>query len=89
MNKYCNFNDIVHDVMTFCSNSASCGFGTMAQTLMANIFKITAAGNDFASVIKDSKKDQSLDDSFTGFELLGKDLGSILRAVIAFEVEKV
>ena len=56
INKNCLFEDIVHDVITFCvKNNKSCGYAGISQNVLSNFFKITAAANDLAEAFKEQK----------------------------------
>ena len=55
--------------------------------MLSNFFKITASANDLAQTFKESKitEESTQEDVFNKWELLGKDIGSVVRAIINFD----
>eukprot|EP00349_Pseudokeronopsis_sp_Brazil_P003650 CAMPEP_0202956798 /NCGR_PEP_ID=MMETSP1396-20130829/1291_1 /ASSEMBLY_ACC=CAM_ASM_000872 /TAXON_ID= /ORGANISM="Pseudokeronopsis sp., Strain Brazil" /LENGTH=217 /DNA_ID=CAMNT_0049673981 /DNA_START=21 /DNA_END=674 /DNA_ORIENTATION=- len=90
INKFCYFNTVFHDLLAFCG-TGECGFAFLSQNVLANFFKITAAANDLAQTFRDDKlSETSTDDEiFEKFEMIGKNMGMVIRSTLNFDQEKI
>mmetsp|Transcript_44591 Transcript_44591/g.43240 ORF Transcript_44591/g.43240 Transcript_44591/m.43240 type:complete len:219 (-) Transcript_44591:51-707(-) len=90
VNKYCYFNDVVHDLLAFCG-TGECAISLLSQNVLANFFKITAAANDLAQTFRDQKlTEESTDEEiFEKFEMIGKNMGAVIRSTLNFDQEKI
>ena len=89
INKYCLFDDVFHDLLAYCSKG-TCSFALISQNMLANFFKITASANDLAQTFKENAvtQDTTPEEIFGKNELVGKDIGTVIRAVINFDQTK-
>ena len=55
--------------------------------MLSNFFKITASANELAQTFKEDKiNKQSTDEEvFAKYELVGKDVGTVVRSILNFD----